>query len=70
MQSLGSGGRIVYALTDGELGLLDARSGETLWQTSAQVDGVATVVLSLAVSGGRIAAGTIDGRILLYSAEG
>jgi hypothetical protein len=58
-------GTLVYALTDGTVGLLDASTGRLLDSMRAVADGVDTVVLSLSARGARLAAGTIEGRLLL-----
>lgn len=57
---------VAFALANGELGLLDAATGRVLDRLTASADGVDTVVMSLAYRLTRLAAGTIDGRILLY----
>jgi hypothetical protein len=56
---------IAYALTDGSLGLLDARTGSALTEEQVMVDGVDTMVLSLHSADGVLAAGTICGSVLL-----
>jgi hypothetical protein len=58
-------GVLAYALTNGTVGLLDADTGNLLHSMRAVADGVDTVVLSLSARGARLAAGTIDGRLLL-----
>ncbi|MEM6673780.1 MAG: hypothetical protein AAF726_13125 [Planctomycetota bacterium] len=60
------GDRLVYGLTDGAFGAMDAATGETLYEERLQVDGVDSVVLSLAAQGDRVACGTIDGRLLVF----
>lgn len=56
---------LVYALTDGRVGILHTKTGDPLLETSLRVDGVDTVVQSLRALGHRLACGTIDGRVLV-----
>ncbi len=56
---------LIYALTDGKVGVMHTETGLDLCETQVVVDGVPTMVMSLAVSGEEIAAGTVDGRVLL-----
>ncbi len=58
--------RLAYALTDGTLGLTDIAEGRALYEEPLAADGVATVAMSLDANGERLAAGTVDGRLLLY----
>ncbi|MBF5043303.1 PQQ-binding-like beta-propeller repeat protein [Aggregicoccus sp. 17bor-14] len=66
MTPVGTQGHVAYALTSGDVGLVDAETGALVWQESARINGVATVLLSLAARGEQLAAGAIDGRLLLY----
>lgn len=58
-------GCLIYALTSGELGLLDVATGALLWSGRLRVGGVESVALSLALRDERLAVGTLDGRLLL-----
>lgn len=57
---------IVFATLDGRLGALDAKTGELLEDLSLARGNAATFVMSLDSHGDRLAAGTIDGRVLVY----
>ncbi|MBI5537994.1 MAG: hypothetical protein HY898_35050 [Deltaproteobacteria bacterium] len=65
LEPIGHSSRLVYALTDGTLGVLDAKSGDLLHEERVEVHGVNTMVLSLCAQGDRVACGTLDGRVLL-----
>lgn len=56
---------LVYALTDGTVGVLDVATGDLAFETRPHLDGVSTVALLMCALGDRIAVGTIDGRLLL-----
>ncbi len=56
---------VVFALNDGHMGVLSAATGQLGVFQSVNIDGVQNVYLSLAARGSRIAAGTIDGRIVI-----
>lgn len=58
--------RLAYALTNGEIGVIDTHGGEPLWTQPLQLDGVASMALSLRARGERLAMGTLDGRVLLW----
>ena len=60
---------LIYALTDGRVGVIQAGTGDLEFETNLHVDGVSTVVLSMCALGNRIACGTIDGRLLLLRLE-
>ena len=60
---------IVVALTNGTLAVLDALTGTILDLQPLIVASVASVALSLAGRGDHVAAGLMDGRIVLYSLE-
>lgn len=60
---------LVYALTDGQVGILDVETGDLAFETSLHLDGVNTVALSMRAWGERVALGTIDGRLLLFRIE-
>jgi hypothetical protein len=59
-------GCVAFAQANGDFGLIDLSSGEILQSSSAAVDGVSTIITSLALHANRLLAGTIDGRILLF----
>ena len=61
---------VVFALTDGRLGAIDARSGELLADDRLAVDGLATVATALAARGPALIVGTIDGRLLRWELRG
>ena len=54
-----------FALNNGLLGVISAATGEIQLLRPVALDGVASVYLSLAAMGDHIAAGTIDGRIVV-----
>ncbi len=56
---------LAYALTDGCLGLLDATTGELLYEESIEIDGLPSMITSLASQGRRLAMGTVEGRLVL-----
>jgi len=56
---------VVFVLNDGHLGVISAVTGEVQLLRTVALDGVTSVYLSLAARGNRIAAGTIDGRIVV-----
>ena len=58
--------KAVFSLTNGHMLVLRIEDGELLWEGRAQINGVATMVMSLAARGTRVAAGTVCGRVLLY----
>ena len=60
---------LIYALTDGHVGVLHAETGDLAFETKLHRDGVSTVVLSMCALGDRIAFGTMDGRLLLLRIE-
>ncbi len=57
---------LAYALTNGEIGIVDVRTGESFWAQPLELDGVASVALSLCSRGDALAMGTLDGRVLLW----
>jgi hypothetical protein len=57
--------QVVYAQANGGFGLMDANSGKLDVHSPLTLDGVPTIVTALSVRNDRLAAGTIDGRILL-----
>ncbi|NGZ75247.1 hypothetical protein [Saccharibacillus alkalitolerans] len=59
-----------FALAEGKLGCVDSASGRLLALEDVSVEGISTVIMSLAPRGGRIAAGTIEGWILVGEASG
>lgn len=61
---------VVFALTDGRLGAIDARSGELLADDRLAIDGLATVATALAARGPALIVGTIDGRLLRWELRG
>jgi WD40 repeat protein len=60
---------LIYALTNGRVGVLHAETGDLEFETNLHRDGVSTVALSMCALGDRIAFGTIDGRLLLLRIE-
>lgn len=60
-------GLVVVALLDGGLILLRASDGEVQFDARARIDGVPTVITCMDSNEGRLAIGTIDGRILVMS---
>lgn len=60
---------LIFALTDGKIGVVDVRTGALVFEMHLQVDGVSTVALSMCALGQSIAVGTIDGRLLLLRIE-
>ena len=65
MLPLPDAGALLCALADGGLLALDARDGRVRGRRALAARGAPTVALALAARGDRVAAGTIDGRILL-----
>jgi hypothetical protein len=61
---------LLYALTDGRLGVLDWRTGDLLHEQTLRLGNVNTVALSLAPKGNRVACGTLDGRVFILRVEG
>jgi hypothetical protein len=57
---------VVFALTGGQLGAIDAQTGAVLDHQHVVVGATGAIPLSLAGRGNRIAAGLVDGRIVLY----
>ncbi|MFN8515528.1 MAG: hypothetical protein U0841_23675 [Chloroflexia bacterium] len=57
---------VVFALTGGQLGAIDAQTGALLDRQQVVAGATGAVPLSLAGRGNRIAAGLVDGRIALY----
>lgn len=57
---------VVFALTSGRLGAIDARTGELLADHGLAVDGVPTFATALAARGAALIVGTIDGRLLRW----
>lgn len=56
---------VLAAFLDGSLMLIDAASGDLLLAARVRVGGIATVLYTLAAHGGRLAVGTLDGRIAI-----
>ncbi|MBN2194694.1 MAG: hypothetical protein JW751_17900 [Polyangiaceae bacterium] len=56
---------VIFALTNGRLGVIDASGGELIHDERVVADGVQTVVTALAVQDWTLLVGTIDGRLLL-----
>lgn len=63
---LPAAGAVVFALTGGQLGVLDARTGALLDLQQVAVAGTASLALVLAGWGNQVAAGLVDGRLVLY----
>lgn len=58
---------IVYCTTGGALGMIDYVNGSRIWEGEVQVGGVPTIVMSLDARNNILAAGTIDGRLILFT---
>jgi hypothetical protein len=58
-------GRLAYALTSGQVGVIDLGSGKTLWAEPLRIDGLPNMAMSLSVRGERFAMGALDGRVLV-----
>jgi hypothetical protein len=56
---------LIYALTDGRVGVLHQLTGDQLHEQPLHVGGADTMAMSLAVKADRIACGTVDGRVLI-----
>ncbi len=56
---------VVFALNDGHVGLISTDTGKLRLLEGVEINGVPSIYLALAVRGSRIAAGTIDGRIVV-----
>jgi hypothetical protein len=56
---------VAFALDDGQVGSVSADTGDVRGLQSAALNGVPIMYLALAARGDRIAAGTIDGRIVI-----
>jgi hypothetical protein len=60
-------GVTLAAMGDGYLATYSNATGEILTYESVQINGIRTTILSLAARGDTIAAGTMDGRVILYT---
>jgi hypothetical protein len=60
---------LIYALTDGRIGVLHVHTGDLLHEQTLQIDHVNTMVLSLSVQSNRVACGTLDGRVLILRVD-
>jgi hypothetical protein len=58
---------LLYALTDGRVGVMDTDTGLDLCETTLALDGVPTMVMAMRAHGDHIACGTVDGRLFLLS---
>jgi hypothetical protein len=58
---------IVFASGDGMIGLINATDGQLLDVLPIEVAGVPTVITALAARGNQLLAGTLEGRLLLYT---
>lgn len=58
-------GRLAYALTSGQVGVIDLGNGKTLGSESLRIDGLPNMAMSIAMRGERFAMGTLDGRVLV-----
>jgi hypothetical protein len=56
---------LIYALTDGRVGVLHQCTGDQLHEQTLQLDRADTMVMSLATKDDRVACGTVDGRVLI-----
>ena len=61
------GDHIVFALTNGRIGVIDMTSGTVVDNHILTADGVPTVGTALAVRDRSVLVGTVDGRLLLYA---
>lgn len=57
----------IFALTDGQCGVINVADGQILHDEHLVVDCIPTVATALAIDGQRLLVGTIDGRLLLYA---
>lgn len=57
---------IVFALTEGKIGLLSSIDGKEKLIQDVYIDEVPDVISSLSCEGNRVVAGTVGGRILVY----
>lgn len=57
---------VFYSLVNGEIGLLDLDLKKIVWSERLFLNGVVVIVMSAAWNGRQLAAGTNDGRILIY----
>lgn len=60
---------LVYALTDGSLGLIQLEDGELVWEEKVRVGELQSMVISMAARGSQVAAGTVCGNLLLFAIE-
>jgi hypothetical protein len=60
---------VVWAALDGRVGALDAVTGRAVGEAQLEVDGMLTAPTCLDYAAGRLAVGTIDGRVLVVRAE-
>ncbi len=60
---------IIFALTNGRLGVVDAVDGRLVHDEHLAADGVPTVATALATLDQLVLVGTIDGRLMLYALE-
>ena len=58
---------MVAAFNNGHLAIMDLSVGTLLWDNPVIIDGVRTDVLSLAANSNQVAAGTVDGRIIIFN---
>lgn len=57
---------IVFALASGQIGLVSSVDGKEILMQKVEINGVSSVITSLSCNNSRIAAGTIDGLVLVY----
>lgn len=60
---------VVFASGDGMIGLLNLADGQLVNVLTAYVGGVPTIITTLAARGNRLLAGTLEGRLLLYTVQ-
>jgi hypothetical protein len=61
------GDHVVFALTNGRIGVIDMSNGAVVDDEKLTVDGVPTFATALAVRDRSVIIGTVDGRLLLYA---
>lgn len=60
---------VIIASVEGQIGILSSLTGEILFLQDVADDGVPDVIISMDISGERIAAGTVGGLVFVYSLE-
>lgn len=60
---------VAFASGDGKIGLINVLDGQLLNVLAANAGGVPAIITALAASGNRLLAGTLEGRLLLYTVQ-